>query len=133
MQFLNYCQLLGICNGISIGQRVTSSKNSGFRRSSKQMLADFAGILVPISNVFLNNQLTFQPQFQSKRLRTHCFGGPVIFGQVNCCLRRSYLFQNSEGSTRPNTQQIFPDKFWSNKNQAFDGLQSIKITLQYEK
>ena len=51
------------------------------------MLADFAGILVPIGNVFLSNQLTFQPQFQSKRQRTHCFGRPVLYDQANCFLR----------------------------------------------
>ena len=28
--------------------------------------------------------------------------------------------------------QIFPDKFWLNKNQVFDGLQNIKVMLQYE-
>ena len=84
---------------------------------------------------FLNNQLTFQPQFQSKRLRTHCFGGPVLsVKRTAVCEGLTCFRTQKDPQDQKYTHQIFPDKFWSNKNQALhDGLQNIKVTLQYER
>ena len=99
----------------------------------KQTLADFPGILDPISNVFLNNQLTFQGQFQSKRLRSHCLVGLFFLVKRTAVCEGLTCFRiQKDLQDQKYTHQIFPDQFWSNKNQDFDELQNIKVTLQYE-